>query len=265
MASVLDKSARCMAGKLSSEAYHDSLWAELTRSDPEIQKLIASEYQRLQDTIQLLAAENQCSRAVLAALGSIVQNKTSEGFPLARLHGGSHVMDEVEDAARRRARQVFGAKYANVQPHSGTTANQIVITALLEPGDRILSMATSHGGHFSHGSMGSITSKFFRIESYYVDRGSFLLDCDQIEKQAHNFKPKLIICGAMHIRGPSILPGSGKSPTRPGAAACRYLAHLGTDNRRRSPLADRLRTYHDHQHIQARRPKRRVDFDGQGL
>ncbi|MGA2171615.1 MAG: serine hydroxymethyltransferase [Sedimentisphaerales bacterium] len=196
MASVLDKSARRVAGKLSSEAYHDGLWAELTRSDPEIQKLIASEYKRLQDTIQLLAAENQCSRVVLAALGSIVQNKTSEGFPAARLHGGSGVMDEVEITARMRAGQVFGAKYANVQPHSGTTANQIVITALLEPGDRILSMATSHGGHFSHGSMDSITSRFFRIESYYVDRDSFLLDYDQIEKQAHNFKPKLIICGA---------------------------------------------------------------------
>jgi glycine hydroxymethyltransferase len=182
--------------RLSSEAYHDGLQAELMQSDPEIQKLITSEYQRLQDTLQLLAAENQCSRAVLAALGSILQNKTSEGFPAARLHGGSSVMDKVEQLAIQRAKQAFGAKYANVQPHSGTTANQIVITALLEPGDRILSMATGHGGHYSHGSIDSITAKFFRIENYCVDQDSFLLDYDQIAKQARRFKPKLIICGA---------------------------------------------------------------------
>jgi glycine hydroxymethyltransferase len=182
--------------KLSSQAYHDDLQAELIRSDSEIQKLIASEYERLQDTIQLLAAENRCSRAVLAALGSIIQNKTSEGFPGTRLHGGSGVMNELEGLAIGRAKEVFGARYANVQPHSGTTANQIVITALLEPGDRILSMATSHGGHFSHGSIESITAKFFRIENYCVDRESFLLDYDQIEKQACSFKPKLLICGA---------------------------------------------------------------------
>jgi glycine hydroxymethyltransferase len=182
--------------KFSSEAYHDSLQAELMRSDPEIQNLIVSEYGRLQDTIQLLAAENQCSRAVLGALGSIIQNKTSEGFPGTRLHGGSGVMNEVESLAIERAKQAFGARYANVQPHSGTTANQIVITALLEPGDRILSMATSHGGHFSHGSIGSVTAKFFRIENYCVDRESFLLDYEQIAKQAKSFRPKLLICGA---------------------------------------------------------------------
>lgn len=182
--------------KLSSEAYHNGLQAELIKSDPEIHKLIAGEFRRLQDTIQLLAAENQCSRAVLAALGSIVQNKTSEGFPEARLHGGSAVMDDIEQLAIERAKQVFGAKYANVQPHSGTTANQIVITALLEPGDRILSMATSHGGHFSHGSVDSVTAKFFKIESYAVRRDNFLLDYEQIRKQAQQFKPKLIICGA---------------------------------------------------------------------
>jgi glycine hydroxymethyltransferase len=181
---------------LSSEAYHADLPAELRRFDPEIHKLIASEYQRLQDSIQLLAAENQCSKAVLAALGSIIQNKTSEGFPAARLHGGSGVMDEVESLAIERAKKVFGARYANVQPHSGTTANQIVITALLEPGDRILSMATSHGGHFSHGSIDSVTAKFFEIKSYHVDRETFLLDYDKIRKQAKRFRPKLIICGA---------------------------------------------------------------------
>jgi len=185
-----------VADKVSSKAYHDDLQGELRRFDVEIYKLIEKEFGRLQDSIQLLAAENQCSRAALAAIGSILQNKTSEGFPAARLHGGSGVIDEVEIVAIKRAKKVFGAKYANVQPHSGTTANQIVITALLEHGDKILSMATSHGGHFSHGSIDSITAKFFEIESYHVDRDTFLLDYDLIQKQAQCFKPKLIICGA---------------------------------------------------------------------
>ncbi|MFH1371292.1 MAG: serine hydroxymethyltransferase [Planctomycetota bacterium] len=185
-----------ITNKISSEAYHNGLQTELAKSDPEIHKLIAGEFERLHNTIQLLAAENQCSRAVLAALGSIVQNKTSEGFPDARLHGGSAVIDDIEQLAIERARQVFGVNYANVQPHSGTTANQIVITALLEPDDKILSMATSHGGHFSHGSVDSVTAKFFEIDSYHVDRETFLLDYDQIRKQARRFRPKLIICGA---------------------------------------------------------------------
>jgi glycine hydroxymethyltransferase len=182
--------------KLTSEAYHDNLQAALIQFDPEIHKLITKEYERLQGTIQLLAAENQCSRAALAALGSILQNKTCEGFPAARLHGGSGVMDEVEGLAIERAKRAFGAKYANVQPHSGTTANQIVITALLKPGDKILSMATSHGGHYSHGFIDSITARFFEIESYHVDRDTFLLNYDEIRKQAKRFGPKLIICGA---------------------------------------------------------------------
>jgi glycine hydroxymethyltransferase len=184
------------AGKLSLEAYHNGPLAELMQIDSDIYKLIADEYRRLQQSIQLLAAENLCSRAVLAALGSIVQNKTSEGFPMARLHGGSDVVDNIEQLAIKRAKQAFNAKYANVQPHSGTTANQIAITALLEPGDRILSMAINHGGHYSHGSTDSVTAKFFKIENYCVDRDTFLLNYDEIEKQAKQFEPKLIICGA---------------------------------------------------------------------
>jgi glycine hydroxymethyltransferase len=195
-AGFTEKGKKVTAKRISSKEYHDGLQAELKRNDPAIYKLIAGEYERLQNSIQLLAAENQCSRAALAALGSIVQNKTSEGFPEARLHGGSGVMDEIEQMAIDRAKKVFGAKYANVQPHSGTTANQIVITALLEPGDKIQSMATSHGGHFSHGSIDSVTAKFFKIESYTVGHDNFLLDYEQILRQARKFRPKLIICGA---------------------------------------------------------------------
>ncbi|MEK7996146.1 MAG: serine hydroxymethyltransferase, partial [Planctomycetota bacterium] len=112
------------------------MFSALKEQDDQIYQLINREYERLQNNLQLIAAENQCSRAVLAALGSILQNKTTEGFPGARYHGGCEVVDEVERLAVARAKETFGAQYANVQPHSGTTANQIVLTALLERGDR---------------------------------------------------------------------------------------------------------------------------------
>ena len=132
----------------------------------------------------------------MAALGSILQNKTTEGFPGARYHGGCEVVDEVERLAVARAKEAFGAQYANVQPHSGTTANQIVLTALLERGDRILSLGLDQGGHLSHGAGVSFTGKFFEVENYYVDRQTFLLDYDAIRDKAVAFRPKLIICGA---------------------------------------------------------------------
>jgi len=182
--------------KHSSEEYHKGTFSALEEADKEICRLITKEYARRQNTLQLLAAENQCSMAVLAALGSVVQNKTAEGFSGARLHGGCKVIDEVETLAVARAKETFGARYANVQPHSGTTANQIVLTALLETGDKIFSLAPEQGGHYSHGAKVSFTGKFFNVENYYVDRETFLLDYNAIRMQARKFKPKLIICGA---------------------------------------------------------------------
>jgi glycine hydroxymethyltransferase len=158
--------------------------------------LVEKEYQRQQNTLQLVAAENHCSRAVLGALGSIVQNKTTEGYPGLRLHSGSEVVDDIERIAIERAKEVFGARYANVQAHSGTTANLIVITALLEKGENILSLPSSQGGHFSHGSIDSITAKFFHVENYLLDEDNCLLNYDAIESKAREVRPKLIICGA---------------------------------------------------------------------
>lgn len=182
--------------KLSSQAYHEDIFRALKEQDGKVYELITKEYERLQSTLQLIAAENQCSRAVLAALGSVVQNKTTEGFPGARYHGGCEIVDDVERLAEARARETFGAKYANVQPHSGTTANQIVLTAVLDSGDKILSLGLDQGGHLSHGANVSFSGKFFDIENYYVDRDTFLLDYDAIGRQAREVKPKLIICGA---------------------------------------------------------------------
>jgi glycine hydroxymethyltransferase len=187
---------RMASDKTNFETYHDEISAVLKQIDPQIHELISKEYKRQQSTLQLLAAENQCSQAVLAALGSVVQNKTAEGFPGARLHGGCEVVDEIETLAIARAKQAFDAKYANVQPHSGTAANQIVLTAVLQPNDKILSLGTEQGEHPSHGGAGSLASKFFRIESYPVDKATFLLDYNVIRNKAVKFKPSLIVCGA---------------------------------------------------------------------
>jgi len=182
--------------EISSQAYHEGIFAALKEQDKQIYDLITREYERLQNTLQLIAAENQCSRSVLAALGSIVQNKTTEGFPRARYHGGCEVVDDMEELAAARARDTFGARYANVQPHSGTNANQIVLTAMLERGDKILSLGMDQGGHVSHGASVSFTGKFFDVENYYVGRETFVLDYDAIREKAAAFRPKLIICGA---------------------------------------------------------------------
>jgi glycine hydroxymethyltransferase len=176
--------------------YHSELFNTLKEADSDVYELITREYNRQQDTLQLIAAEGQCSRAVLAALGSVVQNKTAEGFPCARLHGGCEVVDDIETLAVERAKKAFVARYANVQPHSGTTANQIVLAALLQRGDKILSLGLGQGGHFSHGSNVSLMGKFFETENYYVDKNTFRLDYEVIRENALKVKPKVIICGA---------------------------------------------------------------------
>ncbi len=182
--------------KLSSQAFHGDIFSTLKDNDSRVYELITKEYERLQSTLQLIAAEGQCSRAVLAALGSVIQNKTTEGFPGSRYHGGCEVVDEVERLAAARAKEAFGAKYANVQPHSGSQANQICMIAILGVGDRVLSHGLEQGGHPSHGGAGSLSGKFFNIESYFVDKTSFLLDYDAIREQAIKVRPKLIMCGA---------------------------------------------------------------------
>jgi len=181
---------------LNCEQYHQGLAGILEAADGDVHRLLTNEYDRQQNTLQLIAAENQCSRAVLAALGSVVQNKTTEGFVGARFHGGCEVVDCLEALAISRAKEVFQAQYANVQPHSGTGANQIVITALLEKGDRILSQAMDQGGHVSHGAPVSFAGRFFEVEHYRVRPDTFLLDYDAVREQALRFRPKLLICGA---------------------------------------------------------------------
>jgi glycine hydroxymethyltransferase len=172
-------------------------------SDPEVARLIGEEYDRQVGTIQLIASENFTSPAVLAASGSVLTNKYSEGYPGARYYGGNSVIDQVEDLARDRAKSLFGAEHANVQPHSGANANLAAYMALLQPGDTVLAMRLDHGGHLTHGSPASITSKIWRFVSYGVtpasddpDAPGEVIDFDQVRDQAKSEQPKLIVAGS---------------------------------------------------------------------
>jgi glycine hydroxymethyltransferase len=171
--------------------------------DPEVARLIGEEYDRQVQTIQLIASENFASPAVLAATGSVLTNKYSEGYPGARYYGGNRVIDQVEDLARDRAKALFGAEHANVQPHSGANANLAAYQALLEPGDTVLAMRLDHGGHLTHGSPASITSKIWRFVDYGVTPASDdpeapgeVIDFDQVRDRAKSEQPKLIVAGS---------------------------------------------------------------------
>jgi len=167
----------------------------LAESDPEIAAAIAGELERQRDQIELIASENLVSRAVLEAHGSVMTNKTVEGYPGKRYYGGAAFADTIEALGIARAKKLFGCGFANIQPHSGSQANQAVFLALLKPGDTILSMRTDAGGHISHGHPANQTGKHYRILSYGVSRRDERLDYDQAEALAVEHKPKLVIAG----------------------------------------------------------------------
>jgi len=167
----------------------------LAMADAELFAAIKNERDRQCSQIELIASENFVSRAVLEAQGSVLTNKTVEGYPSSRYYGGAEFADIVENLARDRAKRLFGCRFANVQPHSGSNANQAVYTALLEPGDTILSMNLAAGGHISHGHPATLTGKHYRIVSYGVDDQSECIDFAEIEALAMQHQPKLIIAG----------------------------------------------------------------------
>lgn len=170
--------------------------ADLGRLDPQIAEAIAREQRRQEEKIEMIASENFVSKAVLEAQGSILTNKYAEGYPGARYYGGCAYVDEVEELARRRAMELFKAEHANVQPHAGAPANLAAFFALLAPGDRVLSMGLSDGGHLTHGSSSNISGKYFTVSSYGVDRESGYLDMEKVRRIALEKRPRLIICGA---------------------------------------------------------------------
>ena len=164
-------------------------------TDPLVAEALANEVARQQDHIELIASENIVSPAVLEALGHEMANKTLEGYPGNRFHGGGEFVDVVEQAAIDRACELFGAAYANVQPHSGTQANQAVFFTLLQPGDRVLSLDLAAGGHLSHGAAPNLSGRWFEAHHYLVDRDTGRMDYAQIERQAREVRPRLLIAG----------------------------------------------------------------------
>ncbi|MCW5316588.1 aminotransferase class I/II-fold pyridoxal phosphate-dependent enzyme [Nostoc sp. KVJ3] len=167
----------------------------LSSSDPAIAGLINDELQRQRDHLELIASENFTSAAVLAAQGSVLTNKYAEGLPGKRYYGGCEFIDKIEQLAINRAKQIFGAAHANVQPHSGAQANFAVFLSLLEPGDKIMGMDLSHGGHLTHGSPVNVSGKWFQVSHYGVSQQTEQLDYDQIRELALRERPKLLICG----------------------------------------------------------------------
>ncbi|NBE51546.1 serine hydroxymethyltransferase [Streptomyces boluensis] len=169
----------------------------LRRQDPELAEILVAELQRQSDGLQLIAAENFTSRAVLTALGSPLANKYAEGYPGARHHGGCELVDVAERIAVDRARALFGAEHANVQPHSGSSAVLAAYAALLRPGDTVLAMGLPHGGHLTHGSPANFSGRWFHFIGYGVEAESGLIDYEQVRALARAHRPKAVVCGSI--------------------------------------------------------------------
>lgn len=168
----------------------------LRDQDPEISSIIQNELTRERDTIELIASENFTSRAVMEAVGSVLTNKYAEGYPDHRYYGGCDQVDRIEDIAKRRACSLYGCAYANVQPHSGASANLAAYFALVQPGDTIMGMSLAHGGHLTHGSPVNFSGRLYNVVPYGVDTLSETIDYDALEAQVNKVKPKLIVAGA---------------------------------------------------------------------
>ncbi|MEG3630451.1 serine hydroxymethyltransferase [Streptomyces poriticola] len=169
----------------------------LRRQDPELAEILLAEHHRQSTTLQLIAAENFTSPAVLAALGSPLANKYAEGYPGARHHGGCEIVDVAERLAVQRAKALFGAEHANVQPHSGSSAVLAAYAALLRPGDTVLALGLPHGGHLTHGSPANFSGRWFEFVAYGVDAETGLMDHDQVRTLARLHRPKAIVCGSI--------------------------------------------------------------------
>lgn len=168
----------------------------LRQADPEVLKAMDLELQRQRNNIELIASENIVSEAVMEAMGTVLTNKYAEGYPGKRYYGGCEHVDIVEDIARNRAKELFGAEHVNVQPHSGAQANMAVYLAALKPGDTVLGMDLAHGGHLTHGSPVNASGLLYNFVAYGVEEGTFRIDYDKVRKAAFKHRPKMIVAGA---------------------------------------------------------------------
>src|SRR2546429_3994503 len=168
----------------------------LDEVDPDVAQLIRNEFRRQSETLELIASENLTSPAILEALGTLLTNKYAEGYPGRRYYGGTgEVIDKIETLAVERAKQLFGADYVNVQPHSGSQANAAVYLAVCQPGERVMGMDLSAGGHLTHGSPANFSGKLYEIHSYGVDRETERIDYDSVQKLAEEVRPKMLLAG----------------------------------------------------------------------
>src|SRR5687768_11873858 len=168
----------------------------IQQQDPAVWAAIAAEMRRQEDGLEMIASENYTSPAVMQAAGSVLTNKYAEGYPGRRYYGGCEHVDVVEELARQRAKQLFGAEHANVQPHSGSQANMAVYLAAVQPGDTVLGLDLAHGGHLTHGMKLNISGRLYRFHSYGVTRDTHRLDFDQVARLAREHRPKLIVAVA---------------------------------------------------------------------
>jgi glycine hydroxymethyltransferase len=203
---------------------------EMNRSlrevDPEVADAIVAETKRQAGTLELIASENFVSEATLEAVGSVFTNKYAEGYPGRRYYGGCEFVDVVESLAIERAKELFGAEHANVQPHSGTQANVATYLALLEPGDKILGMNLSHGGHLTHGHPLNFSGRFFEVAPYGVDKDTETIDYDALEELASGEKPKLIVAGASAYSRVIDFERLGRIAKKVGAYLMVDIAHI---------------------------------------
>lgn len=199
---------------------------ELSAYDNEVYSACESELERQQRNIELIASENIVSKAVLLAAGSVLTNKYAEGYPTKRYYGGCQCVDVVEDIARNRAKELFGAEHVNVQPHSGANANLAVFFALLNPGDTVMGMNLQQGGHLSHGSPVNISGKYFNVVPYGVDDVTARIDYDEMERIALECKPKLIVVGASAYSRIINFPRCREIADKVGAYLMVDMAHI---------------------------------------
>jgi len=202
------------------------LWRALIETDPEIGRAIRDELRRQNSGLELIASENFVSRAVLEAAGSVFTNKYAEGYPGRRYYGGCEYVDVVERAAIARAKALFGAEHANVQPHSGAQANMAVYFALLKPGDTVLGMNLSHGGHLTHGHPLNFSGKLYTIVPYGVRKEDERIDYDELDRLADQHKPKMIMVGASAYPRVIDFARIRAAGTRVGAAVVTDMAHI---------------------------------------
>ena len=203
-----------------------SLMETLKKSDPEIAAQLDNELNRQRTKLELIASENIVSKAVLEAQGSVLTNKYAEGYPGKRYYGGCEFVDEVETLAIERAKKLFGAAYANVQPHSGAQANMAVFFALLQPGDTVMGMNLTDGGHLTHGSPVNMSGKYFNIVPYGVTKETETIDYDALEKQAEACKPKMIVAGASAYARVIDFPRLAEIAGKVGAYLMVDIAHI---------------------------------------